>query len=368
MAGKFFISSLGKKSPKKSIMLKLLNMKILVIRYRFIGDTILMIPFLRNLRYAYPDAQIDVLAGPVSGEILGNCPYINDLIMFDTTRKHRYENTDTKKQSFWSYVKFLRQRKYDKVYVLKRSLSSAILAFCAGIKQRIGYNTEGRGLLLTKRVPYIKNRHEVECFLDLLRYDGIEIKDNHLENWIYSDSGFINENDKLRVLVHATSGNINKQWPPEYFAQVITYLSNTLKARVYYTGTQQDAQLYEKIHSLIPEKLDIEPINLCGKLSIKDSTALISKMNFVIGSDSGTLHIAASVNIPVIGIYGPMNPQKWVTWGDIHKPLYSDLPCVPCDLRKPCPRDIACLKQVTPDMVIVAIQAILAVDPAPPVR
>ena len=348
-------------------------MKILVIRYRFIGDTILMIPFLRNLRYAYPDAQIDVLAGPVSGEILADCPYINELIMFDTTRKHRYENTNSEKQSFWSYVKLLKQQKYDKVYVLKRSLSSAVLAFCAGIKQRIGYNTEGRGLLLTKRVPYIKNRHEVECFLDLLRYDGLQIKDTHLENWIAPDSerkiaGFINDNDKLRVLVHATSGNINKQWPPEYFAQVIPYLTNNLGARVYYTGTEQDSQIYEKIHSLIPTKLVIEPVNLCGKLSIKDSTALISKMNFVIGSDSGTLHIAASVNVPVIGIYGPMNPQKWITWGDIHKPLYADLPCVPCDLRKPCPRGLACLKQVIPDMVINAIQEIKAADPAQPAR
>ncbi len=339
-------------------------MKILVIRYRFIGDTILMVPFLRNLRYSYPDAQIDVLAGPVSGEILEDCPYINELIMFDTTRKHRYENTKTEKKGFWSYVKQLKERKYDKVYVLKRSLSSAALAFFAGIPQRIGYNTEGRVLLLTNRVPYVKDRHEVECFLDILRADGIEIKDSHLENWIAADSEqkiaeFIKD-EKPKVLIHATSGNINKQWPPEYFAQIIKYLSNNLNAGIYYTGTEQDRLVYEQIHALIPEKLNIEPVNLCGKLSIKDSTALISKMDFVIGSDSGTLHIAASVNVPVIGIYGPMNPKKWVTWGDIHTPLYADLPCVPCDLRKPCPRDIECLKQVTPEQVIEAIDKIVS--------
>lgn len=331
-------------------------MKILVIRYRFIGDTILMIPFLRNLRYAYPDAQIDVLAGPVSREILEDCPYINELLIFDTTRKHKYENTGHEKKSFWSYVKLLHQRKYDKVYVLKRSLSSALLAFFAGIPRRIGYNTEGRGLLLTKRTPYSKNKHEVECFLDVLRTDDIPIRDKHLENWVSWDSEkktaeFIKD-DELKVLVHATSGNVNKQWPLEYFAQVVQHLSNSLGARVYYTGTQADAAIYDEIHSLIPEKLNIEPVNLCGKLSIKDSTALISKMKFVIGSDSGTLHIAASVNVPVIGIYGPMNPEKWMAWGDIHKPLYADLECIPCDLRKPCPREIECLKLITPEKVI----------------
>ncbi len=319
-----------------------------------------MIPFLRNLRYAYPDAQIDVLAGPVSGEILEDCPYIDELVMFDTTRKHRYENIKARKKSFWSYVKLLQQRKYDKVYILKRSLSSALLAFLSGIKERIGYNTEGRGILLTKTVPYLQNRHEVECFLDVLRRDGIPARDKHLENWISGESkekvaGFIN-NDESRVLVHATSGNINKQWPPGHFARIVQYLSNNRGARVYYTGTKDDALVYEKIHSLITDRLNVEPVNLCGRLSIKDSTALISKMNFVIGSDSGVLHIAASVNVPVIGIYGPMNPEKWIAYGDKHIHLYAGLPCVPCDLKKPCPGDIECLRRVKPERVIEAME------------
>lgn len=326
-----------------------------------------MVPFLRNLRLAYPDARIDVLAGPVSGEILEECPYIDDLIIFDTTRKHRYENTSVQKKGFLDYVRLLRLKKYDRAYILKRSLSSAVLAFLAGIKQRIGFNTECRRLLLTKTVPYSRNRHEVECFLDILRRDNITIHDNHLENWISSQSdekitGIFNDLDiknKYKVLVHATSGNINKQWPLEYFAQVIQFLANNLEAKVFYTGTKEDARIYDKIHSLIETKLNVQPVNLCGKLSIKDSTALINRMNLAIGSDSGTLHIAASVNVPVIGIYGPMNPSKWQTWGNIHSPLHLDLPCVPCELRRKCPEDLACLKGITPDIVINRIKAYL---------
>ena len=79
--------------------------KILVIRYRFIGDTVLTIPFLRNLRRAYPQAQIDMLVGPVSGDVLLDCPYIDNLIYFDTTKKHRYENTGEQKRTFFSYIK-----------------------------------------------------------------------------------------------------------------------------------------------------------------------------------------------------------------------------------------------------------------------
>jgi len=342
-------------------------MRILVIRYRFIGDTVLMIPFLRNLRYAYPDAKIDVLVGPVSGEVLTDCPYIDELIVFDTTRKHKYENTKQAKKSFFSYVKLLKERNYDKAYVLKRSFSSAVLAFLAGIKQRIGFDTEHRGFFLTKKVPYIKDRHEVECFLDILRHDNIQIKDNHLENWISEDSeNKINNifkelsiSDEPKALIHATSGNINKQWRYEYFAEVIKYLSNTKGIKVFYTGTEKDYQVYDEIRSLINEKLQYEPVNLCGKLSIQDSTALINRMNLAIGSDSGTLHIAASLNVPVIGIYGPMNSKKWRAWGDIHKPLHLDLPCIPCELRKKCDKNLACLGELKPQLVINSIISII---------
>jgi len=365
--------------------------KILVIRYRFIGDTVLTIPFLRNLRRAYPDAQIDMLVGPVSGDVLLDCPYIDNLIYFDTTRKHKYENptaknelqklptkqssasafftpaSQEKRKTFWSYVKLLRQNKYDKAYVLKRSFSSAALAFLAGIKQRIGFDTENRGILLTKKILYVKNRHEIECFLDVLKADDIYVRDNHLENWISKKSeekiqeilSNYDFSDKQKALVHATSGNINKQWSIENFAKIITHLSNEKNIRVFFTGTAKDSEIYEKILSLIAPELQNKPINLCGKLSIQDSTALINKMDFVVGSDSGTLHIAASLNIPVIGIYGPMNPKKWSAWGEIHKPVYLDMPCIPCDLRKKCEQDYACIKNITPEMVINEIESLI---------
>ena len=332
--------------------------KILVIRYRFIGDTVLTIPFLRNLRAAYPDARIDMLVGPISGDILLNCPYIDNLITFDTTRKHKYENSKEKRKSFFSYVKLLKKTGYDKAYILKRSFSSAALAFLAGIPERIGFDTEYRGIFLTKRIKYVENRHEVECFLDVLRMDNIPVNDSYLENWLSKESKskisriLQEEAASQKVLIHATSGNKNKQWNPQNFAKVVEYLSNKNGLQVFYTGTKSDKEAYDEIHSHINQKLRIEPINLCGKLSIQDSMALISEMNFVLGVDSGTLHLAASLNIPVIGIYGPMNPIKWQAWGNNHIALYSTINCVPCGLKKPCPREIACLKEISPDMVI----------------
>lgn len=335
--------------------------KILVVRYRFIGDTVLTIPFLRNLRKAKPDAQIDMLVGPVSGDVLINCPYIDNLITFDTTRKHKYENTKEKRKTFFNYVKLLKSAKYDKAYVLKRSLSSAALVFFIGIKDRIGFDTEGRGILLTKKVPYSKDKHEIECFLDVLKADNLPILDNYLENWVSEGSSQkLNEifenlnisNPSPKVLIHATSGNKNKHWSSKSFAEVIEHLVNKKDVQIFYTGTESDRKIYDEIHTYIKTELNIKPVNLCGDLSIQDSMALIQKMNFVIGVDSGTLHLASSLNIPVIGIYGPMDPTKWKAWGDYHRILYSEINCIPCELKKKCTKNIQCLKDITPEIVI----------------
>jgi heptosyltransferase II len=337
--------------------------KILVVRYRFIGDTILTIPFLRNLRKACPDAQIDLMVGPVSGELLENCPYIDNLIYFDTTKKHRYENTGEEKKSFWDYVFMLKKQRYDKAYVLKRSFSSALLVFLAGIKCRIGFNTENRGFLLTKTVPYDKNKHEIECFLDVLKADGVSVEDNYLENWIDpKDSAKINDIFRIKrmynrpkVIIHATSGNVNKQWPVRYFAQIIEYLANQKNAQIFYTGTKADKAVYEEIYKLIEAPLYVNPVNLCGELSLKESAALTKMMDLMIGCDSGNLHIAASLNVPVIGIYGPMNYKKWYAWGKGHSILVDNLPCIPCELKKKCKNNRACLLNITPERVIAEI-------------
>ncbi len=334
-------------------------MKILVVRYRFIGDTILTVPFLRNLRRAYPYAKIDMLVSPMSGDLLETCPYIDNLIYFDTTRKHRYEHGKLSKKSFWHYVKLLRNEKYDKAYVLKRSLSSAALCAFSGIKSRVGFNTEGRGLLLTKRVPYDKTKHEVESFLDVLKADNIPVFDNYLELWLNKEDmeeaqNVLSEyeNGCKKVVVHATSGNAKKQWKKEYFAQVIEKLVNEKNVQVYHMGAKSDSPIYDEIRELIKAPLKNEPINLCGQLDIGVSASVIANMDLVFGNDSGTLHIAGALDVPTVVIYGPMDYKKWRVWNVKTKALSTKIPCYPCNLKKKCKNDYACLEQITPNIAL----------------
>lgn len=341
--------------------------KLLVVRYRFIGDTILTLPFLKNLRLAEPNAQIDMLVAPKSGEIIEDCPFVDNFIYFDTTRKHRYENGQEKKKSFWHYVKLLRENKYDRAYVLKRSLSSALLVFLAGIKERIGFDTEHRGFLLTKKVKYEKNRHEAECFLDVLRADGIKVTDNKPENTVNPDAlakvdGILKENnlsDKKLVIVHATATNEGKLWDLENFSKVTEYLINEKDVNVIFYGTDFDSETYVRMLKMIKSPLKTQPLDLCGKLSLKESLALTKRVHLLIGNDSGNLHMASSVGTPVIGIYGPMPFEKWYALGENNILLHSDIPCSPCGLRKKCPNNKQCLRNITAEQVIGAVDKIL---------
>ncbi len=339
--------------------------KILVIRYRFIGDTLLAVPFLRNLRAAYPDAQIDMLVAPNSGEVLRDCPYINELLWFDTTRKHRYENRAERPKSFWHYVGLLRKRQYDTAFVLKRSFSSAALAFLAGIPERIGFNTEGRGLLLTQAVPYRKHDHEVDSFLSLLEAANIPVLDGHLESWwsdtetskaeqVLADIKAYDPSAKRHVVVHLTSSNIAKQWPSSHAKHLVEWLLTRKDCHVHCLGAPSDAPLYESLKTSILSAYRKRVHIHCGQFSLLESMAFLKQMNLVVGVDSGTLHMAAATGVPVVALFGPMNALKW---GPPNSRIVQQaLACRPCDLAKPCHFDFACMKDLQPEAVIETIR------------
>src|SRR5512137_927632 len=159
--------------------------RILVMRYRFIGDTVLTVPFLRNLREAFPRARIDLMLEPFSGQVIEGCPYVDRIIPFELKTIHKYSGTSDRGKlgAYLHYRSLIRRERYDAAFVLKRSLSSALLVWAAGIPRRIGFSTEGRQFLLTDRVAYRHDQHEVENFLDCLRALELPVRSKHLELW-----------------------------------------------------------------------------------------------------------------------------------------------------------------------------------------
>jgi heptosyltransferase-2 len=340
-------------------------MKILVIRYRFLGDTILTVPFLQKLKEAHPEAKISVLIGPQSGELLKNCPYIDELIVFDTTRFHRYDSGENKKQSFFKYAWELRKQKFDKVYILKRSFSSAVLAWLAGIKERIGFNTEGRGFLLTQKIPFNPNQHEVLNFLAHLPAPFCEPppKDSALfwpspqeKNKAQSLMDNLKPNQK-KVLIHAPAAHPVKMWPSQYWANLL----QKLKAQNYqiiFSGAPTDAEYYAEIEKQAEIQADL---NLCKtNTSLRENIAVYALCDLAICVDSGPMHLAAAVNLPIIALFGPSNANRWQPWSNKFKVLTApiELKCRPCNAKPIC-ANYECLSELKPEEVFKAAEEFL---------
>lgn len=334
------------------IPMKLEAKKILVMRYRFIGDTVLTVPFLRNLRQSFPLARIDLMLEPFSGQVIEGCPYIDRVIPFELKTIHAYsaQSGRSKINALRHYWSLMRREGYDAAFVLKRSLSSAGLVWAARVPRRIGFSTEGRGLLLTDKVLYRQDQHEVENFLDCLRAVDIPVSSKHLELWPLPEHTEDIGNrfaargwggNELKVVIHAAASLPAKMWPLDRFAAVMKELQRIYGAKFVYTGTKGDSSFYEEIERRGP----FGGLNLCGITSLRRNIAVYRACTLFFGVDSGPMHIAAAAGIPVVALFGPTDERKWGPWGEGHEVVSKRLSCHPCKPHK-CGNNL-CMTQIT---------------------
>jgi heptosyltransferase II len=341
--------------------MKLTAKKILVMRYRFIGDTVLTVPFLRSLREAFPAAQIDLMLEPFSGQVIEGCPYVDRVIPFEFKTIHTYSAAAErgKVAGYLHYWRLIRNEHYDAAFVLKRSLSSALLVWLAGVPRRIGFATEGRSVLLTDRVTYRHDQHEVENFLDCLRVLDVPINSKTLELWpnpendkkvaaIMAQTGW--KDSDLKVIIHAAASLPAKQWPLDRFAAVMAVLRDKHHARFVYTGSAGDAELYRGIEKLGP----FNGLDLCGVTNVRENLSVYKSADLFFGVDSGPMHMAAAVGVPVVALFGPTDERKWGPWGEGHTVITKRLSCYPCKPHK-C-ADNECMKQISVEDALGAVE------------
>lgn len=320
---------------------------ILVIRYGTIGDTIFASAFYRELRNSLPEAKIDILADDIAYQVMKNCPYINDI--------HRING---KYRNIFKYIKLFKN--YDTVYFLKNDNFFTKTAFLSGVKNRIGFDVK-RNKFLTLKSPYNEDRHEIDCYLDLLRLSNFEIKSDKTEIWTDKNTDKVNkitENTSgKKILIQAYSRFSQKNWINEYWAEVIKYLINECDASVFFAGGEKDTAKYEDLIKLINPYVKKEPINVCAKLTIQESFALIKDMDFVIGIDSGLIHTASAFEKPSILLHGPTSLKRWHPRNKNCTVISKYFDCSPCCLQsksiKYCKRKTSkCMLALTPDIVI----------------
>ena len=323
--------------------------KILVIRYGTIGDTIFASAFYRELRKSLPDAKIDVLVDKTAGEVMKCCPYINEIHYIDGKYRHLLK-----------YIFLFKQ--YDTVYFLKNDNFFSKTAFLAGVKERIGFDVK-RNFMLTTKVPYKNDKHEIDFYLDLLKSSGFKINNTNTELWLDNESK--KDIDKLqlsknrkKVLIQAFSRFKQKNWIDEYWVDVVNYLIENGN-QVILAGGSGDTDDYNRILSKVNTPSGI--INVCGNLSIQESMCLIDRVDLVIGIDSGLIHMAAALNIPSILLNGPTSLTRWKPRSNNCTVLSKNFNCSPCcfasSRNKRClNKDSECMASIKSEEVIHTIQ------------
>ena len=344
--------------------------RILVLRYRFIGDTILTVPFLRNLRRAEPEAYIAWMVAPGSIGAVEGLPYVVELIFWDPVTIHADSRgghrTLVQKSGF---IRSLREKRFDTAYVLKRSFSSALIAYLSGARRRIGFDTEGRGFLLTTRVPYDHDRHEVLNFLEVLRADGVPVTDDHLEYWLTPEevrrgdeilAGAGVSPDEPLALIHPFASNYPRGWHPDDFA-TLSHLLAGRGLRTVVLGGDRDRSEWERCRPLFAG----DAIGLVGAASLRETMAVLRRGTVFIGNDSGIMHLAAAAGLPLVALFGPQSPVRFGPWGPKSRIIYKEFPCSPCRQKffrecEPSPRGKpACIEAITVDEVFSAANGLL---------
>jgi heptosyltransferase-2 len=331
--------------------------KILIRATNWVGDAIMALPALRAARKRCPDAEIAIVAWPYVADIYRDQAICDQLIAYDPKGLHSGISGRERLASE------LRAQKFDVALLLQNAFDAAWLAWRANIPERIGYARDGRSFLLTKAVLLPKHgeipAHEKFYYLELLRRAGWldsmpneefislsipEEKRQSADEFLYK-SGV--RRGALRIAIGAgASYGSAKCWPPPRFAKVANRLQSEADADVILFGTSAEAG----VAAAISVEMQQSPIDLTGKTAIADLPALLSQCHLFIGNDSGAMHVAAAVGLPVVAVFGPTDSEGTAPVTPRCTIVQQKPYCSPCFLRR-CPTDHRCMTAITAGMV-----------------
>ncbi|MBW2600010.1 MAG: glycosyltransferase family 9 protein [Deltaproteobacteria bacterium] len=334
-------------------------MNILIVKLSAIGDVVHTLPSLAALRELYPKAHITWVVEEASSDIIKNHPHLNRVII--SRRKRWVENLKklhdikTTITEIRSFIKTLRDRKYDLVIDFHGLFKSSMIVLLGGGKRKLGYDSmqEFSGLFLNEKIFEDMKKHAVDRYLDFIRYLGADI-DNPEFNIP------IEEENKIRVetLLKANDIDINgsfvtvnpvalwdtKLWEDDRFARLCDRIVKELKYKVVFTGSKDHGSI-----ECIRSGMTFPSVNLEGQTTLRDLAYLYSLSGLLITTDSGPMHIAAAVNTPTVALFGPTDPSRTGPYGKGHIVVRKEMPCSPCFLKK-CDTK-RCMKEIGVDEV-----------------
>lgn len=298
--------------------------KILVINLWGMGDAVLTLPLIDEIKKKFLKAQLDILATKRVEKIYSNQKNVNMVLLLE----------DKKNLLKWNY--------YDLVFDTEHYLNtSALAAFYLG-KTTIGYSHGQRAKLYSYAVDYNDKQHIVHTYLDLLRLLVPEIKNpTELVKLSYSKedkeevikllrtNGFKENDFIIGFCVSSAESAHSRKWAKEKFAELADILIEKYGARIILVSGPGDFDANESVLSLIKNK--DKALNVAKAMNVKKTIAVIDQCSLFISNDTGPMHVAAAQGVPTIGLFCPNTPVRYAPYGpkniSIYKPVLPE-PCI----------------------------------------
>jgi lipopolysaccharide heptosyltransferase II len=328
--------------------------RLLIRAPNWMGDVVLSLPAVRDLRRNFPAAHIEMLARPAVADLYRAVAELDAVGVTGTFRQD---------------MRTMAGGGHDAVALLTNSFGTAFQAFMARVPERWGYATDGRGPLLTRRarVPAeVRGQSEVYYYWAMLAGVGLEVTaspDVGLrcpEEWRSRGAALLADGDAkpggpwVGFTPGASFGSA-KRWMPERYSVVGDLLARREDARVAILGAAGERPLADAVAA----GMRAPTRNLCGLTTTAEMVGVLANLSLLVTGDSGPMHVAAALGVPVVAVFGPTDWRETAPRGDRQRLVREPVYCSPCKLRE-CPIDHRCMTRISADRVLDEARALLA--------
>jgi len=325
----------------------------------WVGDAVMSVPALRELRRLLPHAHITLATRSSTEGIFADADFVDKILTYDRLKNPR--------RAIVQQITEWREHRFDCAILFQNAFEAALISFLARVPTRIGYATEGRRLFLThtlSRPAWHNSRHEIFYYLNIvaelekLLLDSSEIERHEPEiNLEISETRRRDAAAQLRAngvmldrpLVALCPGSTNsraKRWPADRFAAIADRFIEEANASVILVGSPGEADVSDEVSM----KMRNRPEILTGRTTLAEAIAILSLVDVLVTNDTGPAHIASALNRPTLVIFGPTDPTTTRPFSKTAEIIRRPPDCAPCMLRD-CPIDHRCMTAITPDEV-----------------
>lgn len=334
---------------------------ILVRMPNWLGDVVMAMPVLEDLRHFWGDAKITAMCQSNVSPLLAEDPHIDEILSYKKPSGwiHRHQHL--------SIIDQLKKGHYDLGILLTNSFSSAWWFWRGHVENRIGYKGNFRNILLNQAVPFppnIEKQHLVITYKMLLNPLGIPLSDTPPKLYLTSQEkqsaremlqskGIDVQRDIVIGINPGAAYGSAKCWPPDRFKQLTFKLLETPNVRIVYFGDQAGAPVVNDICKGMPEQV----VNLAGKTTLRELVSLINSCSIFLTNDSGPMHIASALGVKLLALFGSTSDVKTGPYQQ-GKIIHKHVECSPC-YKRVCPIDFRCMKRIEVDEVFQELQTLI---------